>query len=431
MADLNDKLRQLLANRDLITGAQLSRQREVIDRQRCAGSFEIDQCVPGEVGGDEQGHFYLVRTDFPLDTVQGRIPLGAVLETIPEHIALSACDSDLEEFDPATALFMDTETTGLAGGSGTVAFLIGAGYFTEGVFRLEQCFMRDFDDEDPMLRYLDTLFARCETIVSFNGKTFDIPLLQTRFISNRLPFRLAAAMHFDLIHAVRRLYKTRLKDCSLANVERTVLGVRRHGDVPGSEIPQIWFDYLRSRDARTLKRVFYHHQMDILSLVALTALLSQCLDVPHGGGFDHAEDRLSLVRLHFRQKRFEDVVSHARQLLETDLESVLRRECLELLACAAKRLQDWTTMEETWCLITREFPSDLLPRLELAKHYEHRARNLVEARRICEETLQYLETRAALSRNNDLDTAETNAFRHRLDRLQRKLGKADFDNLSE
>jgi uncharacterized protein YprB with RNaseH-like and TPR domain len=354
--------------------------------------------------------------------------LGAVLEAIPEHIALSACDPELDAFDPSTALFMDAETTGLAGGTGTIAFLVGVGYFTENAFRLDQCFLRDFDEEEAMLEYLDRVFAHSETVVTFNGKTFDIPLLRTRFVANRQPFRLDGAMHFDLIHAVRRIWKLRLKDCSLSNVERVVLGIQRQGDVPSAEIPQIWFDYLRTRDARDLKRVFYHHRMDILSLVALTALLSQCLDVPHGRGFEHAEDRLCLVRLHFRQKRFEDAVSHAKQLLETETEPFIRRECLELLGFASKRLQDWTTMEDTWRLMAREFPSDLLCRLELAKHHEHRTRNLAEAERVCVEALERLGTRAMRDPEDELGTLQGRTFQRRLERIRRKLSKAGIDD---
>lgn len=424
MSDIKDKLKGLLERGSLMQGSEWRKKTEELERRRLSGEFEIAKFVPGEVAGDEDSSFYLVRRDFPLDTMQGAVQLGAALNAIPEHIGLCSCDSELEEFDPATAIFIDAETTGLAGGTGTVAFLVGAGYFTEGVFRLDQCFMRDFDDEEAMLRYLDGVFANAETVVSFNGKSFDMPLLQTRFIANLVPFRLEAAAHFDLVHAARRLWKKRLGDCSLANIERHILRLRRHGDVPGSEIPEIWFKYLRTRDARQLPAVFRHHRDDVLSLVALTALLSQSLDAPEGEGFEHAQDRLSLVRLYFRQKRYDETITHANQLLETETEATVRGECIELLAFACKRTQDWERMEEAWALMLREFPSDIVPRLELAKHHEHRARNLPEAQRICEEAMQFLETRAALGRGDEFDTAQTRAFQHRLDRIRRKLSRA-------
>ena len=418
-----DKLRNLLDQRDVMTGAQLREDHERIEERRAAGDLEVDQCVPGEVVGEEGNAFYLVRHDFPLDTRQGGLELGAVFESSPEHIALSACDAQLEAFDPATALFVDAETSGLAGGAGTIAFLMGVGYFTEGVFRLEQCFMRDFDDEEPMLHYLDGLFARGETVVSFNGKSFDMPLLRARFVSNRLPFRLDAANHYDLVHACRRIWKLRLKDCSLGNIERQVLGIRRHGDVPSAQIPEIWFSYLRTRDARLLPRVFYHHQMDILSLVTLTARVAQCLSHPVGDALEYAEDRLSLVRLHYRQKRFAEAAAHADRLLELETDPDLRRYAFELLARACKRLEDWDRMADVWGLMLREFPSELLPRLELAKHHEHRSKNLAEAIRLCEEAMEMLDTPSVVSPLSDFDDLQARDFLYRLDRLRGKQAK--------
>lgn len=423
MADLKDKLKDLLANPGLMKGSEWLKERERVEGQRRSGDFEIDKSVPGQVVGEEGDSFYLVRHDFPLQMKQGPLELGAVFDTAPEHVALSACDEGLRNFDPGTAIFMDTETTGLAGGTGTVAFLVGAGFFHEGKFRLEQCFMRDFDDEEPMLRYLDELFERAETVVSFNGKSFDVPLLRTRFISNRVPFRLDAAAHYDLVHAARRLWRLRLRDCSLGNIERKILGIRRKGDVPSAEIPQIWFDYLRTRDARDLQRVFYHHRMDILSLVTLTAMLSECLAVPAEDDVEFAQDRLSIVRLHFRQKRFADAAAHAGKLIEAETDPIVRRECLELLAYAQKRMQEWDRMADTWSLMLREFPSAILPRVELAKHHEHRTRNLAEAKRLCQDALQFLGTRAALDRANDFESVQAQQFQHRLDRIRRKRAK--------
>lgn len=424
MPDIGDKLRDLLGRHGVMTGAQLeSRQSDRV--RRCqAGELDIDKLVSGQAVG-EPGHcFFLVKEDFPLDTCHGQTTLGAALSAIPEHVALSARDTELEAFDPATALFVDTETTGLAGGSGTVAFLVGAGYFTENSFRLEQCLMRDYDEEEAMLEYLDALFEKCETVVSYNGKSFDMPLLRTRFIQNRLPFRLDGALHFDLVHAARRIWKRRLGDCSLGNVERTVLDVVRYGDVSSSEIPQIWFDYLRSRDATQLARVFYHHKMDILSLTTLTAVLSRGIEEGSAHGFAHAEDRLSLARLHFRQKNFEQAVRQAKALLETETEALVRKECLELIGYASKRIDDWHEMERAWTLLVEEFPRNLAARAELAKLYEHRKRDLPAAERICTDAIQLIQTRAALGQDSDVDVDHAQSFRYRLERIQRKLARA-------
>ncbi|HQM51059.1 MAG TPA: ribonuclease H-like domain-containing protein [Candidatus Hydrogenedentes bacterium] len=421
MSEIRDKLQSLLAQKGLMSGAEWRRQAEELAQRRASGEFEIDKIVPGEVVGGEDEAFYLVRTDLPLDTPHGNVTLGEALLALPEHVALSANDSDLRDFSPETALFLDTETTGLAGGSGTVAFLVGAGYFEGGMFRLEQAFMRDFDDEEPMLRYLDGVFTGRDTVVSYNGKSFDIPLLRTRFIQNRIPFRLDGALQYDLLHAARRFWKRRLGDCGLTNIEREVLGVRRHGDVSSAEIPELWLEYLRTRDARPLEAVFYHHKMDVLSLAALAGRLSQSLNLPQGTGFDHLEDRLSLVRLHFMQKNYQEVTEHGRRLLEEEAEVAIRCECLYLMGMACKRLQQWVEMEDAWTLLLAERPRDLVARLELAKYYEHRVRDLLAAERICEETLQFLETRSALGADELPLGLET--FRVRLERIQRKLGR--------
>ncbi len=422
--DIQDKLKALLANKGVMTGQEWRKAAEEHARQRAEGVFEIDKTVPGRLVGDSEEGFYLVQTDYPLDTPHGPHALGEALDAAPSHIAFSACDEELEDYDPATAMFVDTETTGLAGGTGTMAFLVGVGYFVEDAFRLDQCFMRDYDDEPAMLEYLAELFHRCGTVVTYNGKSFDVPLLRTRFIQNRIPFRLDSVPHLDLVHAARRFWKMRLQDCSLTNIERQALGIERQDDVNSAEIPQLWLDYLRTRDARPLERVFYHHRMDILSLVALTASLSRNLAGAAEMGFEHAEDQYSLVRLHFRHRQYVEVMAQGRRLLESEAEPMVRRECLELMGLAGKRLQDWEAMEKIWSLLLDEFPENLVARHELAKHHEHRTRNLFEAERLCAQAVEFIETRIALGNSGALEDSHLRTFQRRLERLRKKLGRS-------
>ena len=428
MADIKDKLSALLGHKGLMTGAQWKQQAQVEARRREEGAFEIDHVVPGRVEGDGDFGFYLVRNNYPLDARQGAVRLNQAFDIIPEHAAIAACDSDLDGFDASKAVFIDTETTGLSGGTGTVAFLIGVGYFVEDVFRLDQCFMRDYDDEEPMLAYLDGLFKQAESLVSYNGKSFDVPLLRTRFIQNRIPFRLDALPHFDLVHAARRFWRARLQDCSLGNVEREVLGIRRQGDVPSAEIPELWLEYLRSRDARKLERVFYHHQMDILSLVALAATISQTLLAGEEGRLEYAEDHLSMVRLHFRQRNYEEVVRQGQGLLEAESGADLRRECLELMGFALKRLARWVDMQETWERLLQEAPRDPVACLELAKHHEHRTRNLSEADRLCAEAIAFMEEGGGFPGEAYLAVRYLDALQHRLARIRGKLERAGGAN---
>ena len=421
MSDIKSKLLDMLAGKGVMRGSEWRDRLARIEAERQSGAHEIDKVVPGRAVTTETGAFYHVCENHPLEFRQGAVSLRAALDAQPEHVALAGCDAELGGFNPRTTLFIDTETTGLAGGAGTVAFLIGAGRFQDDCFQLEQCFMRDFDEEEPMLDHLTGLFEQCETVVSYNGKSFDLPLLRSRFIANRRRFPLENAVHYDLLHAARRFWKLRLKDCSLGHVEEAVLGLQRQGDIPSALIPQIWLDYLRDRDARKLGRVFYHHKMDILSLAALTGLLGHALAAPHGEGFEHAEDRLALMRIHFRQKRYADAAENGRRLLTSSPPERVRRECLWLTALSLKRLGRYSEMAKHLDELLRQAPRDFDARRELAKYYEHRARDLARAERLCVETLQLLDTCEALGRAAGFGAGQREAFSHRLQRVRGKL----------
>ncbi|HQL93899.1 MAG TPA: ribonuclease H-like domain-containing protein [Candidatus Hydrogenedentes bacterium] len=408
--------RRLQERLGLMQGADWAARREEEARRAAVGGYEVERVLGGEVVGDDASAFFLLRREYPLEHFHGAFSLGAGLESRGAHLALAACDESLAGADPREAVFMDTETTGLAGGAGTVAFLVGMGYHADGMFRVDQCFLRDYDDEPAMLKWIAGLLSRFKTVVSFNGKSFDLPLLRTRFVQHRMPCRFDALAHLDLVHAARRFWKRRLSDCSLGNLEREVLGVRRHGDVPSHLIPERWLEYLHTRDARPLEGVFYHHRVDILSMVTLLGALSSRLDRPEGSEFDHDEDQLSLIRLHFREKRYDQVLAAGAEWLRRDAPPPLRRECLEMLSLAGKRRGRW---EETEAFLDQwhaEFPADAAGASELAKHLEHRARNLARAERVCRETL------ALLDASPSGECAGAGELRGRLARIRRKLG---------
>lgn len=417
---MKDKLQAMLAGKGVMSGAEWKHRQEELLEQRRSGAFEVEPILGGEIVGDDDGGFFRLSETWACDTPHGCMPFAAALDAIAEHIAFTACDDALENFDARRAAFIDTETTGLAGGAGTVPFLIGIAYFDGDALRLEQCFMRDYDDEEPMLLYLAALFQRFDTVVSYNGKSFDLPLLRTRFIQNRIPSRIDGMAQFDLLHAARRFWKRRLSQCNLTNIERHILQIHRQGDIPSELIPQMWFDYLRTRDARPLQRVFYHHKTDILSLVALTGWLARCM-ASDGRALEHTEDQLSLVRLYFRQRKYDDVIAYGNATLERVTEGHLRRECLELMALACKRAGDFVQMAEYWTGVLGESPRDLVARHELAKYYEHRARDLEQAERVCLDALQFLETLRGMP--GATDTAHASEFQHRLERIRKKRSR--------
>lgn len=290
-ADLRGRLRRLGLTRG--PGA-LKRPREERTRRRRARPIEA--LLPGEVVETAGGPFFLHRETYPLDHRHGGECLEALLAHLPAGPAQLARDERLAAVDPRRIAFLDTETTGLAGGTGTYAFLVGVGLFEDGAFRLHQFFMRDYGEEPAQLLALGELLDGVEAVVTFNGKSFDLPLLETRFVMARQPPRLVGAPHLDLLTPARRLWKYRLPSCALSSLEGAVLGVQRAGaDVPGWLIPGLYADYARTGDAGEMPRIFYHNAQDILSLVTLAAHLCGLVAAP--GPHLPGEDLYGLGRL--------------------------------------------------------------------------------------------------------------------------------------
>jgi hypothetical protein len=280
--------------------------------------------------------------------------------------------------------FLDTETTGLAGGTGTYAFLVGVGRYDGEVFRLTQFFMRDPAEESALLAALTELLQPCQALVTFNGKAFDVPLLNARYVTSGESSPLASTAHVDLLPLARRLWRDRLPSRALGYLEEHILGAMRTGeDVPGWLIPNLYFDYLRSGDARPLKSVFYHNAMDILSLAALLRHVAGMLDDPlntqdqQREPIVHALDLLAIGRL------FEDMghPEKAAQLYEHGLAHNPPQESywdtVQRLSFIHKRRGDLAAAVALW----RQAASSgqVYAYVELAKYYEHHVRDYHEA----------------------------------------------------
>ena len=238
----------------------------------------IEELLSGEVVSNANGAFFLHRESYEAGYRHGCYALADLLAQPRQVPGWLARDERLAGVEAGRIAFVDTETTGLAGGTGTYAFLVGVGVFEQDTFVLHQFFMRDYSEELALLSALGELFDRLEAVVSFNGKSFDLPLLETRFIMARQPLRLIGAPHLDLLAPARRIWKHRLDSCALSRLEEEVLGIQRtQDDIPGWLIPQIYQEYARTGDAREIARVFYHNAQDILSLVTLAARLCALL----------------------------------------------------------------------------------------------------------------------------------------------------------
>ena len=234
--------------------------------------------LPFVLEHSEQGPRYVHRSRALPAARVGRVPLVSARHADPAMLALLALDPALAGCDLRRALFLDTETTGLAGGTGTVPFLIGLAWFDEGAnaFVLEQLLLRRLGEEAPMLTLLAERLAEASVIVTYNGKAFDLPLLRTRYVMNRIPAP-AEPPHLDLVHVARRLHRSRLKTRTLIAIEHDVLGRVRVGDVPGGEIVACYAHFLRTGDDEALLGVVEHNAADVLAMVALVGLYGEPL----------------------------------------------------------------------------------------------------------------------------------------------------------
>jgi hypothetical protein len=312
-------------------------------------------------------------------------------------------------------LFLDLETTGLAGGAGTYAFLVGCGWFEGGTFRLRQFFLADFGAERALLEAVGELAGTQACIVTYNGKTFDLPLLETRFSLQRMPTPFAEIAHVDMLHPARRMWRDEEVECRLTFLEQALCGHERESDVPGFEIPSRYFQYVRSGDARPLQAVLEHNRLDIVSLAMLTARAAQLLEEGPSATLTRRE-AFGLGRLYERAGLMDDALASYRRASGAG-GGMLRVEALRASAIVLRRLRRYEEAAAMW--------RDLLAAPEcspayareaseaLAVHHEHRARDLEMARDFAVQSLSLKGT-----------PARQQATRHRLARLDRKLGSA-------
>jgi uncharacterized protein YprB with RNaseH-like and TPR domain len=378
-------------------------------------SFPVEEIVPGRILDTKNGATFLIEEDFPDSYIHGEI--GLRFHTLSRTIAEWAGDMEIAEHDPETIVFLDTETSGLAGGTGTFAFLIGAGRYTIDGFHLAQFFMRDPLEEPALLLAFEEFLANCQIIVSFNGKSFDIPLLNTRFTMQgwKSPFKNLA--HIDLLHLARRLWRDRLPSRTLANIEVQILhATRTDEEIPGWMIPQLYFDYLREGDARPLKRVFYHNSMDVISLAALLNHTTSLLEDPIAQPSNEYIELAAVARLLEELGHTERAVPIYEACLKADLPQDLFNDTLCRLSFLHKHNNNYPGAVTLWVQATLHH--QIYAFEELAKYYEHHTRDLELA---LFWTTNGIEQIDALSDLNPEKGFLKNEFQHRLQRLQRKM----------
>lgn len=357
----------------------------------------------------------------------------------PCDLAVLTGDPAWAELDPTRILYLDTETTGLATGAGTYAFLIGIGRWQpdpggdpHGRMVVEQYFLDDYDGEPAMVAALDRQLSEAQALVTYNGRAFDVPLLETRWRMQRVRPRFPSR-HLDLLYFARRLWRRRLDSCSLGSVESAILSIERASDVPGALVPGIYLDCLRGAHLERLVPVFDHHAQDIYSLAALASALTRAAVEPDDPRFSFAEDQWGLARLFEDCGRIEEALVRLEWAVLTARDEEFGFWLAMQLARRYKRLGRWQEAIEIWqARAAQARPGRLEPLVELAKYAEHRVKDFVQARQWTEQALRLVDQHVELgwvARYEDEDdlmppphATDRDALEHRLNRVR---GKAD------
>ncbi len=388
-------------------------------------------------------------------TLDGCLPALATLGAVPrpgspggrEHGAFDwEADEDADGGLRAPAvpsagplLFFDLETTGLSGGAGTVAFLVGCGWADGDGFHTRQFFLSGYEAEHDLLVGLAALLPRFGGLVTYNGRAFDVPLIETRYLFHRLDSPFEGVPHFDMLPTARRLWRRRSggagrrgawsararadwDSCALSALEPAILGVERDGDVPGFEIPSRYFHYLRSGDGSGLEAVFEHNRLDLLSLAAVTAIAMR-LVIEGADAVPTPHEALALGQIYERAGHGDGAEAcYARAAgagsapwEPRSVEAGLRADALRRLAVYRRRHRRFEDAADAWHQLiemAEPHPYRQEATRALAIHHEHRVKDLARARAWAERALE-----------TEPDPGGAEALRHRLSRLDRKMGK--------
>ncbi len=384
-----------------------------------APEASLEERVGGKVRTTPLGEFLQIERRLPLSARHGRLVLGRAIEV---EVPLREQESEggaLTTLHAADAVFLDTETTGLAGGTGTVAFLVGAGFVDGTDFVVRQYFLRDFPEESALLTALRADLGD-RPIVSFNGRSFDWPLLTTRWRLHRRAHERAGQSggepqpraHLDLLLTARRLWASTLHSHALSALERHVIGLSRGEDLSGWQIPLAWFDYLRGADRVRVAEAFRHNRIDVVSMLALMGEVGRILSAP-GAQLGTPGDRLGTARLLLELGD----EAGARACLQAGIEEASgpeQRPLHLLLGWMERRAEhDLSAQAHFEAAAALSAPGEVNAHEHVAKLLEHRRRDLKGALRWTEAAMTLVTP----------DSPAGRALRHRAERLHRRLAR--------
>ena len=357
---------------------------------------------------------------YVLGACYGQIPISMGLQ-IPGHIlSFLSREGEFAELDLSSAVFLDLETTGLAGGTGTVPFLVGLAYYRDERFNVTQFFLNEMAEEDRLVRELGQFVKDMgfKSIVTYNGKAFDMPLVETRFAMHRTPCPLRGLPHLDFLFSARSLWKHKYDSCRLFNLAQQIVQAERSEDIPGGEIPLRYFQYIRSGDFSLIDPILYHNQEDLLSLlgvvVAGAVLVERNRDAA-ARGEDDAMDLYGVAKLF---ERAGDAATSAALLEKAlaggrGLTAEVTHHARKKLSHYFKKNKDWDRALVFWQEMAGGEEVDCFR--ELSMYFEHTAKDYMEAIRVATEGW-------ALAKGKS--SAAERDFEKRIARIKGKIAKS-------
>jgi uncharacterized protein len=415
LIDVNEQLaalRERIRRIDKKYAGQQANRNSVVTRPRVSRVF-VEEWASGEVVENEYGCHFRMEKLYESHKRHGSADIGALAD-LPANLLDGLSECTMPVVTPERWAFLDTETTGLAGGAGTYAFLIGVGRITRQGFSIRQFFMREYAEEKSLLAALAEHLNEFDVLITYNGKAYDQPLLETRYRMMRQKPPFSRLAHLDLLHGARRIWKLRYENCRLSFLESQVLGVERQGDLPGELIPYVYFEYLRSGEALRLVPIFHHNAIDILTLGCLAAIVPSAFrssdpESLRALGLRRGEEYLGIARWFLAARDKEKALELFKRAIDAGLpDSLLFPALWEVSRLERKAGHTASSLSILSDLAGSKNPCRAGALSELAKYYERSERNYVLA-------LEF--ARQALA----LDGSE--ASERRIARLENKIAK--------
>jgi uncharacterized protein YprB with RNaseH-like and TPR domain len=374
--------------------------------------FKIEDIIEVKEEETPFGSVLVYEEQYPIDYHHGSVSLNQLhnFKWIARWAGLTAGDNAKRE----SLLFLDTETSGLTRGTGTFAFLIGLGYFNKAGFCVKQLIMQDPYLEPALLAVLTRIADSFEYVVTYNGKSFDLPLLENRHLLHKISSPFKNVKHIDLLHLARKLWRNRLQSRRLGDLETHILSFERtNEDIPGWLVPEIYEDYINTGDARPLTGVFYHNVIDILSLAGVFVYVSDLLNDPSAHNTIEL-DQVAIGNIFEDMGSIESAKEIYQQCLDRDLPEQILIQTINRFAAIFKKAGDWENAEALWKMAAS---NDIDACIELAKYYEHQKKEYLTAIEWTQHAIHIY------TKGNKYQFLVLGELEHRLNRLTSKQEK--------